>query len=198
MIIKPLDGMGGASIFRIGRADPNRNVIVETVSHHGAQTVMVQRFIPEIADGDKRVLVIAGEVGARSRSRASRSRARRAATWRPAGAAKRGRSRRASARSRAALGPKLWAEGLLIVGLDVIGPCLTEVNVTSPDLLRGDRPAVRLRHRRNVRRRAGAGLPIAPFGRSRSAARAPVEDGPRATILQGFARASRARHRMAS
>ena len=69
VIVKPLDGMGGSSIFRIGRADPNRNVIVETVSRHGRQTVMVQRFIPEIVDGDKRILVD------RRRGRAVRARA---------------------------------------------------------------------------------------------------------------------------
>ena len=62
VIVKPLDGMGGASIFRVREDDPNRNVIVETVSQHGARTVMVQRFIPEIVDGDKRILLIAGEV----------------------------------------------------------------------------------------------------------------------------------------
>ena len=60
-IVKPLDGMGGTSVFRVRADDPNRNVIVETVGQHGARTVMVQRFIPEIADGDKRVLLIAGE-----------------------------------------------------------------------------------------------------------------------------------------
>ena len=62
VIVKPLDGMGGSSIFRVGESDPNRNVIVETVSHHGRRTVMVQKYLPEIVDGDKRVLVIAGEV----------------------------------------------------------------------------------------------------------------------------------------
>ena len=58
--MKPLDGMGGTSIFRVRRDDPNRNVIFETVAHCGARSVMIQRYIPEIADGDKRVLVIAG------------------------------------------------------------------------------------------------------------------------------------------
>src|SRR5689334_9589398 len=62
VIVKPLDGMGGTSIFRVRDSDPNRNVIVETVSQLGARTVMAQRFIPDIADGDKRILLIAGEV----------------------------------------------------------------------------------------------------------------------------------------
>ena len=89
--MKPLDGMGGTSVFRIGEADPNRNVIVETVSRHGRQTVMVQRYLPEIVDGDKRILLIGGRGRARIASPASRSRARRAATWPPAAAARRGR-----------------------------------------------------------------------------------------------------------
>src|SRR6476661_900954 len=61
-IVKPLDGMGGTSVFRVRHDDPNRNVIIETVSHLGARTVMAQRFIPEIRDGDKRILLIGGEV----------------------------------------------------------------------------------------------------------------------------------------
>ena len=131
VIIKPLDGMGGVSIFRIGHADPNRNVIVETVSHRGTQTVMVQRFLPEIADGDKRVLVIAGEVVPFALARIPK----KGETRGNLAAGGRGEARPITKREREiaeALGPKLWAEGLLIVGLDVIGPCLTEVNVTSP------------------------------------------------------------------
>src|SRR5206468_12810930 len=62
IILKPMDGMGGVSIFRIREDDPNRNVIMETVSHNGTRTVMAQRFIPEIRDGDKRILIIGGEV----------------------------------------------------------------------------------------------------------------------------------------
>ena len=131
VIIKPLDGMGGVSIFRIGHADPNRNVIVETVSLRGAQTVMVQRFIPEISDGDKRVLVIAGEVVPFTLARIPK----KGETRGNLAAGGRGEARPITGREREiaeALGPKLWAEGLLIVGLDVIGPCLTEINVTSP------------------------------------------------------------------
>ncbi len=131
VIIKPLDGMGGASIFRIRRADPNRNVIVETVSHLGRQTVMVQRFIPEIVDGDKRILVIGGEVVPFALARIPKP----GETRGNLAAGGRGEARPITDREReiaTALGPRLWAEGLLIVGLDVIGPCLTEVNVTSP------------------------------------------------------------------
>jgi glutathione synthase len=131
VIIKPLDGMGGSSIFRIRKADPNRNVIVETVSHLGRQTIMVQRFLPEIVDGDKRILVIGGEVVPFSLARIPKP----GETRGNLAAGGRGEARPITAREReiaSALGPTLWAEGLLIVGLDVIGPCLTEVNVTSP------------------------------------------------------------------
>jgi glutathione synthase len=131
VIVKPLDGMGGSSIFRVGAADPNRNVIIETVSRNGRQTVMVQRFLPEIAEGDKRVLLIAGEVVPFALARIPKP----GETRGNLAAGGRGEARPVTAREReiaAALGPTLWAEGLLIVGLDVIGPCLTEVNVTSP------------------------------------------------------------------
>lgn len=131
VVIKPLDGMGGASIFRIGEADPNRNVIVETVSHHGKRTVMVQRYLPEIVDGDKRVLVIGGQVVPFCLARIPKP----GETRGNLAAGGRGEARPLSARDREiaeALAPTLWAEGLLVVGLDVIGPCLTEVNVTSP------------------------------------------------------------------
>jgi glutathione synthase len=130
-IVKPLDGMGGASVFRVRADDPNRNVIVETVSQHGARTVMVQRFIPEIADGDKRVLIIAGEPVPFALARIPKE----GETRGNLAVGGRGVVRPLTARDReiaTALGPRLWAEGLLVVGLDVIGDCLTEVNVTSP------------------------------------------------------------------
>ena len=130
-IVKPLDGMGGASIFRVRADDPNRNVIVETVGMHGTRTVMVQRYIPEIADGDKRVLVIAGEPVPFALARIPKA----GETRGNLAAGGRGVARPLTARDReiaTALGPRLWAEGLLVVGLDVIGDCLTEVNVTSP------------------------------------------------------------------
>jgi glutathione synthase len=61
-ILKPLDGMGGSEVFRVRHDDPNRNVIVETLTHNGARTIMAQRYIPEIAEGDKRILIVGGEV----------------------------------------------------------------------------------------------------------------------------------------
>jgi len=130
-VLKPLDGMGGASVFRIREDDPNRNVIVETVTLEGERTVMAQRFIPEIADGDKRVLLIAGEPVPYSLARIPKA----GETRGNLAAGGRGEARPLTAREREialALGPGLWAEGLLLVGLDVIGAHLTEVNVTSP------------------------------------------------------------------
>ena len=130
-IVKPLDGMGGTSVFRVRADDPNRNVIVETVGQQGARTVMAQRFIPEIADGDKRVLLIAGEAVPFSLARIPKE----GETRGNLAAGGLGVARPLTERDReiaAALGPKLWADGLLVVGLDVIGDYLTEVNVTSP------------------------------------------------------------------
>jgi glutathione synthase len=130
-ILKPLDGMGGASVFRLRDDDPNRNVIVETVGVHGQRTVMAQRFLPEIVDGDKRVLLIAGEPVPFVLARIPRP----GETRGNLAAGGRGEARPLSARDREialAIGPRLWSQGLLLVGLDVIGACLTEVNVTSP------------------------------------------------------------------
>ena len=131
VILKPLDGMGGTSIFRIRGDDPNRNVIIETLTHYGERTVMAQRFIPEIVDGDKRVLVIGGEPVPYALARIPKP----GETRGNLAAGGRGEARPLTPREReiaATLGPGLWAEGLLVVGLDVIGGCLTEVNVTSP------------------------------------------------------------------
>ncbi len=131
VILKPLDGMGGTSIFRIRGDDPNRNVIIETVSRDGARTVMAQRYIPAIADGDKRVILIAGEPVPHALARIPKP----GETRGNLAAGGRGVARPLTAQDRRiaqALGPKLWAEGLLVVGLDVIGEHLTEINVTSP------------------------------------------------------------------
>jgi glutathione synthase len=131
IILKPLDGMGGTSVFRIRADDPNRNVIIETVSRDGERTVMAQRYIPDIVDGDKRVLLIAGEPVPYALARIPKP----GETRGNLAAGGRGEARPLTPRDReiaATLGPKLWAEGLLVVGLDVIGPYLTEVNVTSP------------------------------------------------------------------
>jgi glutathione synthase len=131
IILKPLDGMGGTSVFRIRADDPNRNVIIETVSRDGERTVMAQRFIPEIVDGDKRVLLIGGEPVPYALARIPKP----GETRGNLAAGGRGEARPLTSRDleiAKALGPKLAAEGLLVVGLDVIGPHLTEVNVTSP------------------------------------------------------------------
>jgi glutathione synthase len=131
IVVKPLDGMGGASVFRLRPDDPNINVILETITRDGTRTVMAQRFIPQIRDGDKRVLLIGGEPVPFALARVPRpgeSRGNLAAGG-IGRAQPLGESDRAIA---SALGPVLAARGLLLVGLDVIGDYLTEINVTSP------------------------------------------------------------------
>jgi glutathione synthase len=131
VVLKPLEGHGGASVFRVTDRDANRNVIIETLTANGTRSIMAQRYIPEIRDGDKRVLLIAGEPVPYALARipkAGESRGNLAAGGT-------GVAQPLSARDReiaAALGPVLWSRGLLLVGLDVIGNWLTEVNVTSP------------------------------------------------------------------
>jgi glutathione synthase len=135
VVLKRLDGMGGAGIFRVRHDDPNRNVIVETVSAFGARSVMAQRYIPEIAQGDKRVLLIDGKLVPHCLARIPKPGESRGNL--AAGAS--GVAQPVSERHReiaAALGPKLAERGLLLVGLDVIGASLTEVNVTSPTCFR--------------------------------------------------------------
>ncbi len=130
-IFKLLDGMGGASIFQARRDDANLSVIIETMNQFGARSVMAQRYLPEIAQGDKRILLIAGQVVPFSLARIPKmgeSRGNLAAGGT-------GRAQPLSARDREIaeyLAPILWKRGLLLVGLDVIGDCLTEINVTSP------------------------------------------------------------------
>jgi glutathione synthase len=131
IILKPLDGMGGASVFRVQQADHNVNVIIETLTRDGRRTIMAQRFVPEIRNGDKRVLLIGGEPVPYALARIPKEGETRGNL--AAGAT--GVARELTARDReiaAALGPPLAREGLLLVGLDVIGDYLTEVNVTSP------------------------------------------------------------------
>ena len=135
VVLKRLDGMGGAGIFVVRHEDPNRNVIVETVSAGGARSVMAQRYIPEIAQGDKRVLLIDGRIVPHCLARIPKPGESRGNL--AAGA--RGVAQPVSERHReiaAALGPRLAERGLLLVGLDVIGDWLTEVNVTSPTCFR--------------------------------------------------------------
>ena len=131
VILKPLDGMGGSSIFRVRRDDPNRNVIVETLSSHGARTIMAQRYIPAITQGDKRILLIAGEPVPFALARIPKP----GETRGNLATGGTGVAQPLSARDleiATALGPILAARGLLLVGLDVIGDYLTEINVTSP------------------------------------------------------------------
>jgi glutathione synthase len=135
VILKRLDGMGGESIFRVKADDPNRNVIVETMVQGGARSAMAQRYIPAIKDGDKRVLLIDGKPVPHCLARMAKPGETRANL--AAGGS--GVARPLSARDleiAEALGPVLAARGLLLVGLDVIGEHLTEVNVTSPTCFR--------------------------------------------------------------
>jgi glutathione synthase len=135
VVVKRLDVMGGENVFRVRRDDPNRNVIVEIMSQGGARTVMAQRFIPEIAAGDKRVILIGGNVVPHVLARIPKpgeSRGNLAAGAR--GVAQPLSPRQLEIAS--ALGPTLSQRGLLLVGLDVIGDWLTEVNVTSPTCFR--------------------------------------------------------------
>jgi glutathione synthase len=127
--------MGGTSIFRVDESDPNLNVIIETLTELGSQTIMAQRYIPQIRDGDKRVLLIAGEPVPYALARIPKA----GETRGNLAAGGTGVARPLSSRDREiaeALAPVLWREGLLLVGLDVIGDYLTEVNVTSPTCFR--------------------------------------------------------------
>lgn len=131
IILKPLDGMGGMGIFRVGPDGLNLGSITETLNAHGTTTIMVQRFVPEIAAGDKRVLLIGGRPVPFCLARIPQGSEIRGNL----AAGGKGVAQPLSARDREiaeALGPALAARGLLLVGLDVIGDYLTEVNVTSP------------------------------------------------------------------
>ncbi|MEO5655829.1 MAG: glutathione synthase [Nitrosospira sp.] len=131
IILKPLDGMGGAGVFRIHSADHNIGVIIETLTHYGIRTIMAQRYIPEITQGDKRILLIAGEPVPYTLARIPKPGETRGNLT--AGA--RGLAQPLTRRDREiaeALGPVLYDKGLMLVGLDVIGDYLTEINVTSP------------------------------------------------------------------
>lgn len=135
VIYKPLDGMGGASIFHVREGDANLSVIIETLTHHGTRTIMAQKYIPEIRDGDKRILMVNGEpipyclarIPAEGESRGNLA------------AGGRGEVRPLTPRDReiaTAVGPVLRQKGILFAGLDVIGDYLTEINVTSPTCAR--------------------------------------------------------------
>ena len=135
VILKPLDGMGGTSIFRHRVGDPNLSVILETLTNNGTQQIMAQGYLPAIKDGDKRILMIDGEpvdyclarIPAQGETRGNLA------------AGGRGEARPLSEKDRwiaAQVGPTLREKGLLFVGLDVIGEHLTEINVTSPTCIR--------------------------------------------------------------
>jgi len=135
VVVKRLDVMGGENIFRVRADDPNRNVIVEIMAQGGARTVMAQRYIPEIAQGDKRVLLIDGQPVPHCLARIPKA----GETRGNLAAGARGVAQPLTERHReiaAAIGPVLARRNLLLVGLDVIGDWLTEVNVTSPTCFR--------------------------------------------------------------
>jgi len=131
VIVKPLDGMGGSGIFRLRPDEPNLGSILETLTELGVRTIMAQRYIPEILDGDKRILIIGGEPVPFALARVplvGESRGNLAAGGR-------GRAQPLSDRDlelARAVGRKLAGRGLLLIGLDVIGDYITEINVTSP------------------------------------------------------------------
>lgn len=131
IILKPLDGMGGTSIFRLRKDDPNLSVILEVMTEHNSRFVMAQRYLPEIVNGDKRILMVNGEpvpyclarIPAQGETRGNLA----------AGGSAEGRELTERDRWIAAqVGPTLRDKGLIFAGLDVIGDYLTEINVTSP------------------------------------------------------------------
>ena len=130
-IFKPLDGMGGSGIFRVREADANLNVIIETLTRLGTQSIMAQRYLPAIVDGDKRILLIAGQVVHYALARIpmiGETRGNMAAGGRPEARPFSPSDQRIAE----TMAKRLWAEGLFLVGLDVIGDKVTEINVTSP------------------------------------------------------------------
>jgi len=131
VVLKPLDGMGGESVFRVAARDPNRNVIIETLTRDGAKSVMAQRYIPEIREGDKRILLIAGKAVPHCLARIPKPGETRGNLAAGGTGVAKPLSRR-DLEIANALGPELARQGLLLVGLDVIGDYLTEINVTSP------------------------------------------------------------------
>ena len=131
IILKPLDGMGGTSIFRLRQDDPNLSVILETMTHYNSRYVMAQKYLPAIIDGDKRILLVNGEVIPYALARIpaqGETRGNLAAGGRAEGRELTERDRWIANQ----VGPTLREKGLIFVGIDVIGDTLTEINVTSP------------------------------------------------------------------
>lgn len=131
IILKPLDGMGGASVFRVHRTDHNLNVILETLTHYGTRTIMAQRFIPEIVQGDKRILLIDGKAVPFALARVPKPGETRG-NLAAGGIAQAQTLSTRDLEIAESIGPELAQRGLMLVGLDVIGDYLTEINVTSP------------------------------------------------------------------
>lgn len=135
VIVKPLDGMGGESIFRLTPNDPNTSVILETITHRCHKTIMAQRYIPEITDGDKRILLINGEPVPYALARIpaqGETRGNLAAGGSGIGIELTERDRWICQQ----VGPTLCEMGILFAGIDVIGDYLTEINITSPTCIR--------------------------------------------------------------
>ncbi len=135
VILKPLDGMGGASIFKVSTSDSNTSVIIETLTEHGSRLIMAQKFIPEIDAGDKRILLIDGDPVPYALARIPASGELRGNL----AAGGRGEGLPLSERDYwicKQIAPELKKRGLLFVGIDVIGDYLTEINVTSPTCIR--------------------------------------------------------------
>jgi len=135
IILKPLDGMGGASIFRLRQDDPNINVVIETITEHGSKYAMAQRFLPEISAGDKRILMVDGEPIPYALARIPQA----GETRGNLAAGGRGQGQPLSERDHwiaEQVGPTLRKKGIIFAGLDVIGDFLTEINVTSPTCIR--------------------------------------------------------------
>jgi glutathione synthase len=131
IILKPLDGMGGAGVFRVNCADYNTSVIIETLTHYGTRMIMAQRYIPEISQGDKRILLVGGKPAPYVLARIPKKGESRGNI----AAGGFGVAQPLTSRDHEivkALGPYLYDQGLMLVGLDVIGDYLTEINVTSP------------------------------------------------------------------
>ena len=135
VVFKPLDGMGGTNVFRVRRDDPNLRVVIESLTDLGRRQIMAQKFIPEIADGDKRILLIDGEPIEYALARipmAGESRGNLAAGGTGVGRPLTARDRFIASR----VGAELKRRGLLFAGIDVIGDYLTEINVTCPTCIR--------------------------------------------------------------
>ncbi len=131
VIYKPLDGMGGMSVFKIKLSDPNLSVVLELLTHNGSMPIMAQRYIPEIKNGDKRILLINGEAISHGLSRIPKE----GETRGNLAAGARGEVRELNQRELEVckkIGPELKKMGLLFVGLDMIGDYITEINITSP------------------------------------------------------------------